>query len=91
MDGNPTGLIHGKFSFCKNSELPMPYDGDISGYLSAVKTLDELKEWFPDRDMERLREFGFRTLEYAASDFKRHGNHWLIDKETSVLRKILKI
>ena len=34
--GNFTGLIHNEFNFCMNTNLPMPFDPDLVGWLSAT-------------------------------------------------------
>lgn len=47
--GNFTGFIHDKFNFCTNNKLPMPYDPNIVGWLSATETLDELFNWLLKR------------------------------------------
>jgi hypothetical protein len=87
--GNFTGLIHGKFSFLKSSELEMPPDPEVIGYLSAVLTLEELKNWFSDWDIRMLEPHGFRVMEYVASDYKFRNGHYLINQQTSILNRIL--
>ena len=89
MEGNFTGLIHDRFAFCKNSTLPMPFDENVRGYLSAVETLDELWAWFTQEDVERLAEYGYRVQEYRSADYKLHNGHWLISQTDSVLQRIL--
>ena len=44
--GQFTGLIHSKFDFCMNTKLPMPFDPNIVGWLSATDTLEDLFNWF---------------------------------------------
>ncbi len=83
MEGKFTGLIHTQFDFCKNSELPMPFDEKIKNYLSATETLDELYEWFPQEDILKLNAFGYLITIYEAEDYKFHNNHWIINKNTS--------
>ena len=89
MEGRFTGLIHKSLSFCKNRGLQMPYDPDISGYLSTVDKLEDLGAWFSAEDLEKLYPFGYRVLEYEATDYKTHSGHWLVNQETSVLVKVL--
>ncbi|HYH14952.1 MAG TPA: hypothetical protein VD794_07025 [Flavisolibacter sp.] len=84
-NGEFTGLIHKQFTFCKNTDLKMPFDPEIVGYLSATKTLEELYLWFPKSDIEKLEEFGYRITVYSASDYKQYKNHWLINQQTSVV------
>lgn len=84
--GNFTGLIHNEFSFCKNCNLPMPYDKNIVGWLSATRTLDELYQWFPLKDIERLQEYSFYITLYEATKYKQHDNHWVICQETSKIK-----
>ena len=54
MEGNFTGLIHTKFNFCLNHELPMPYDKEIVGWLSTTDELDALLHWFTKEDIIEL-------------------------------------
>lgn len=86
-DGNFTGLIHSKFQHLKSSQLEMPFDPVVVGYLSATQTLPDLHEWFSEWCIEQLRPHGFAVLEYIAFDYKSVGTHWLINKETSALNR----
>lgn len=56
--GNFTGDIHKKFDFCKNSKLPMPYNPEIIGFLSAVNKIEDLSEWFSIEDLKNLGKHG---------------------------------
>lgn len=85
--GNFTGLIHGKFSFCKNSKLPMPFDKEVVGWLSATETLEELYNWFDEEDILNLIEYGYSIAIYEATEYKYHNNHWLIKQDSSELVK----
>lgn len=85
FSGNFTGLIHNKFSFCKNNQLPMPFDPDLVGWLSATKTLDELFQWFTKYDIEKLEEYGYMISLYEATEYKYHNNHWIIKQDSSRL------
>mgnify|MGYP001373906734 CR=1 FL=1 len=89
FQGNFTGLIHNEFNFCKNTELPMPFDPEIQGWLSATDSLEDLYNWFTKEDISRLEQFGYRISLYEADDFKMHNNHFVINQETSVLKKQL--
>lgn len=83
-DGEFTGLIHNEFDFCENSELPMPYNEDIRGWLSAVEDLDDLWFWFPKKDLIRLQEHGWYVYAYQAAAWKTHENHVVIKQETAI-------
>lgn len=87
FDGNFTGLIHDKFSFCKNHELQMPFDEDVVGWLSSTQTLTELLNWFTVEDIKRLEEHGYRISVYEATEYKFHDNHWLINQDSSAFIK----
>lgn len=90
--GNFTGNIHGKFNFCMNSKLPMPFDNDIVGWLSATETLDELFSWFSKEDIERLEKAGYCITVYEASEYRFYNNHWLIKQDSSkLLERILTV
>jgi len=88
--GEFTGLIH-RYPSCKSSKLPMPYDDEITGFLSATQTIAELKEWFPVCDMAELYKFGYVVLKYNASNYKKYKNHWLINQKTSLISEIVPI
>jgi hypothetical protein len=64
QDGVHTGLIHNKFNFCTNSNLPMEYDQELVGWLSAVMNIDDLWKWFTKEDVKRLQEHNFFIYEY---------------------------
>jgi hypothetical protein len=83
--GNFTGLIHAKFNFCTNSKLLMPYDLNIIGWLSATETLEELFQWFTQKDIEELEKHGYTIALYEASEYKFHNNHWIIKQDSSKL------
>lgn len=89
--GNFTGRIHNEFNFCKNSELEMEFDETIVGYLSAAESLEDLKVWFPDEDIEQLRRFGYNIVVYEAIDYKWYEKfkHYVIHQETSNILNIL--
>ena len=53
---NFTVLIHDKFHFCGASELPMPFDPDVVGWLSSTDNLNDLFQWFTKEEIKKLRE-----------------------------------
>lgn len=89
--GNFTGFIHDKFNFCTNNKLPMPYDPNIVGWLSATETLDELFNWFTQKDIEELEKHGYTIALYEASEYKYHNNHWIIKQDDSRLVECLSL
>lgn len=91
MQGNFTGLIHDKFSFCKNKDLLMPYDEDLIDWLSATDSLEDLFNWFTREDIKKLSEFGYSVLVYETDDFKQYKNHLVINKQTSKLLEKIEI
>lgn len=90
-EGNFTGLIHNEFNFCKHNELPMPFDEEVVGFLSATDSLDELWNWFPKEDIKRLEEHGYMIHIYHTNDIKFYKNHWLISQENSVLHSKVRL
>ena len=82
--GNFTGLIHKELSFCMNHLLEMPFDENITGYLSATDSLEDLFKWFSLTDLNNLYPFGYRVMVYEASKFRPYLNHWIIDQKTSI-------
>lgn len=91
FDGEFTGLIHDKFDFCTNSELPMPYDSDVVGWLSATDNLNELFFWFTKKDIKQLEEFGYGISVYLASEYRVYENHWVIKQDTSKFKVYLPV
>lgn len=88
-NGDFSGDIHNKYDFCKNRQLPMPFDIECVGFLSATKTLEELYIWFSKEDILKLQSYGFNILKYESEDYKHHNGHWLINQNSSKLVEIL--
>ena len=91
MQGNFTGLIHDKFNFCMNHKLPMPFDPDLVGWLSATESLEDLFNWFSKEDIERLEKHGWFITVYEAENVKQYKNHLVICKETSIVKEQLSL
>jgi len=92
FNGDFTGLIHDKFSFCQNNELKMDFDETLIGYLSATPDLDELYKWFPIDDITKLQEHGYYIHEFETDDYKFYDRfqHFVINQEKStIIRKIV--
>lgn len=91
--GNFTGLIHDKFNFCLNSELKMPFDRELIGWLSVADSLGHLYQWFTREDILKLQEYGYHILEYEATDFKFYEpfQHNVINQKTSILTNKFKL
>lgn len=89
--GNFTGLIHGKLNFCKNNELPMPFDPEIVGWLSATETLDDLFNWFSESDILELEKHGYSIVLYEATEYRFYNNHWIIKQDSSTLKECVSL
>lgn len=90
--GEFTGLIHEDFDFCINSSLKMDFDPELIGWLSATDNLENLYQWFPKHDIERLQHFGWFIHEFEAEDYKFYEKfqHLIIKQDTSkLIRKII--
>lgn len=85
QQGNYHGLIHNLE--LSNKTLPMPYDKDIVGWLSAADSLGELKNWFNDDDMKILEPLGYKILKYKTYTWKKHNGHYVIKQDKSCLIK----
>ncbi len=81
--GNFTGLIHDRYSFCKSSGMQMPFNKGTVGFLSATDSLEKLYDWFPQADIRKLEEFGYRITTYMSENYKQADGHWLIDQKKS--------
>lgn len=91
FNGNFTGLIHKKYSFCESSKLPMPYDPSIIGWLSATDKLDILFLWFSKDEIKKLEEHGYGLNVYEATEYKLYENHWVIKQDSSILKVTIPI
>lgn len=89
FDGQFSGLIHNEYNFCKNASLPMPFDPNIVGWLSATETLDELFNWFSQDDIFKLEKHGYYITVYEATEYKFHSNHWIISQKTSLVKETI--
>lgn len=88
-NGNHTGLIHNQYSFCKNSNLEMHFDEELIGYLSVADSLEHLYEWFPIKDLKKLKLHGYYISKFVSFDYKKYDkfNHTIINKDSSLLVK----
>jgi hypothetical protein len=87
--GNFTGLIHNEFNFCLNKNLPMPFDSDLIGWLSATDSLEDLFNWFTKEDIERLENYGWFITVYESNKVRQYKNHLVICQESSVVKETL--
>lgn len=85
-DGKFTGYIHDKLNFCSNKDLEMPYDEAIKGYMSCTLTLEDLKLWFTPEDIAKLKEHDYYIMEYEATDYKEHANHYVMKDDSKLVR-----
>lgn len=84
-EGNYTGLIHSKFNFCNSSDLKMPFDKELIGWISVATSLDNLFEWFNKKEILKLQKYGFKILMYEAEEIKKYDkfNHFVIKQDTA--------
>jgi hypothetical protein len=85
QEGIHTGLIHNEFNFCTNSNLPMDFDPELTGWLSAVMNLEDLWKWFTKEDILQLQNHDFYIYEYEVTSHKFYNRfqHFVINQETS--------
>lgn len=91
FEGNFTGLIHDKFDFCLNSELPMPFDPDVVGWLSTTDVFDDLFHWFTKEDITQLETHGYKICVYESTEYREYENHWLIKQDSANLLEFIDI
>lgn len=89
--GNFTGLIHNDFNFCMNTNLQMPFDPDLTGWLSATDSLNDLFNWFSRSDIEQLEKYGWYITVYEAEKVRQYKNHLVICQQTSKIKQRLRI
>ena len=82
FNGDFTGFIHNKFNFCKNTTLPMEFDSELTGYLSATTDLISLYRWFSKEDIIKLQEFGWYIHVYESDDafYYEKSGHWVFSQ-----------
>lgn len=85
FDGTFSGLIHDKFTFCKNSKLAMDFDPELVGWLSATDNLEDLFHWFTPEDLINLQMYGWQIYAYEAENYRFYEKfqHWVIEQSTS--------
>ena len=86
-----TGLIHNEFNFCTNTSLPMPFDPDLVGWLSATDSLEDLFNWFSKEDIEKLEDSGWFITVYEAELSKQYKNHLVICQKTSKVSHVVRV
>jgi hypothetical protein len=92
--GNFTGLIHTEFNWLNASNLQMPFDLELRGYLSVADSLEHLYQWFTREEIIKLQSLGFYIYEYEASDWKFYEvyQHNVVNEKTSkITNKIVLI
>ena len=87
FNGEFAGLIHDKFSFCKNSDLAMDFDPDLVGWLSATDSQESLYNWFSKEDILTLQEHGWYIHKYKVKNYRFYEKfqHYVICQSTSEL------
>jgi hypothetical protein len=92
LDGTFTGLIHEEYKFLAASELPMPKDKELVGWLSAVEELEHLWQWFNKDEVKKLQEDNFfiHVFEAEKEKFYEPYQHLVIEQKTAIpVRKII--
>lgn len=90
-DGEFTGLIHDKYDFCTNADLPMPYEEEVVGWLSSVDKLEDLFFWFTKEDIRQLEKYGYGLGVYEATEYRQYENHWLIKQDNAEFKMYLPV
>lgn len=90
--GEFTGSIHKDFNWLSASNLEMPFEKELVGYISVADSLEHLYQWFSIQEIKQLQEQGFFIEEWASNDVKfyEHYKHNVIEQSKSILiNKIL--
>ncbi len=84
INGNFTGYIHDRFSFCMNNTLAMDFDPALVGFLSAAHDMDILWKWFSREDILELQKHGWYIHAYESDDywFYERFQHYVINQQT---------
>ena len=85
--GKFVGRIHEEFKWLGASDLEMPFERELQGWLSVADSLEHLYQWFSPQEIIKLQQQGFSILEYKASEVKWYDRyqHRVISKESSIL------
>jgi hypothetical protein len=92
--GDFTGRIHtDEFEWLMASDLTMPFDEKIKGFLSVADSLEHLYQWFNRKEIALLQEKGFCIEEWLAETYKFYElyKHNVICQNTSKLTTKFKI
>jgi hypothetical protein len=90
-NGEFTGLIHDEFKWINASNLIMPFEQELVGYLSVADSLEHLYQWFSKEELIKLKEIGFKIFEYEAINYKFYDlyKHNVICEKTSKIINVL--
>ncbi len=84
-NGEFTGLINTKYTFCKANSVLMPFREELKNTKSIVTSLEELFNWFPKEDIIKLYEFGYTLdvyeINFCDINFNSEFNHFFISSE----------
>ena len=73
-NGEFTGRIHKEFSFCKNHDLPMPYDESILGWLFCYEYRSLHGNFWWRKNFDSFR-YCLGTREQVEREFNRLTDH----------------
>ena len=92
-NGNFSGLIHNRLSFCANNELKMDFDPELVGWLSVVEKLDHLWTWFRKEDVKKLQRHGWFIHSFISSEYKFYERfqHLIIKQSECRVKRIIEI
>lgn len=65
--------------------MPMEFDTEMVGWLSATESLEVLFHWFSREEILRLQEYGFQVVVFEATEYRQYNGHWLIKQNSSVI------
>ena len=91
--GEFTGLIHREYNCIKASQLVMPFEQELVGFLSVADSLEHLYQWFTKEEILKLQDIGFFIYEYSSEDFKFYDlyKHNVINQNSSKIISTIKL
>lgn len=94
FDGSYNGIIN-KLTEGKSKQLPMVRDKnhnkDDKKWFSAVKSLDQLFEWFSELDLMELNNLGYELYEIKCNDYLVNSNEILFTRESVIYQNKLNL
>ena len=91
--GEFTGLIYREYNWIGASQLIMPFEQELVGFISVANSLEHLYQWFTKDEILKLQNIGFSIYEYYSEDFKFYDlyKHNVINQNSNKIISTIKL